>query len=267
MNLSRLRYFLNSERIRPKKSLSQNFLVDSNIIAKMIDRAEVTEGDYILEIGPGVGAITEGLVRAGARVLVVEKDPTLARTLHRLEAVEVFEGDILEFPFERLKQKAKVISNLPFHLTGPILTRLLPRNDLFTSLTVILQKEVARRMIALPHTADYGSLTVFLNFYSTVHYAFPVSHHCFYPKPDVDAAVMTLNLHQKPYVDSEKEFFLLMRTAFQQRRKMVRNSLRKYCESQDIAKVLEQIGIDVNARAENLSLESFLAIYRSLQKR
>ncbi|MFZ0566189.1 MAG: 16S rRNA (adenine(1518)-N(6)/adenine(1519)-N(6))-dimethyltransferase RsmA [Chlamydiales bacterium] len=264
MNLSHLCHFLRSKKIHPKKSLSQNFLVDSNIINKIIEEAKVQKGDYILEIGPGVGAITQELVKKGAQVIVVEKDSVLAKTLFHLEGVEVFEGDILEFPFEKLKRKAKIVSNLPFHVTAPILTRLVPRKDLFTSMTFIVQKEVAMRMIAPPNTANYGSLTLFLNFYASVRHAFGVSRHCFYPKPDIEASAVTLNLHEKPDVNSENEFFLLVRSAFQQRRKMIRNSLKKYHDSEAIAQALDKMGLDLKARAENLSLEAFLTLYRTL---
>lgn len=254
MHLTELKTFLNYLGVRPKKGLSQNFLIDSNIVTKIIKESAIKTGDSVLEIGSGPGILTKALADAGAQVVAVELDKIFIKTLECLP-VTVYESDILQFPLDRLKTDTKVVSNLPYHLTAPILTRLVKRRDLFSTLTVVLQEEVARRIIAKPQTSDYGSLTVFLNFYATARYAFQVSRHCFYPAPSVDSAVVTLTLKEPPAVDSER-FFRLVRTAFQQRRKMLKNSLAS----------LYDTTIDLTSRPEELSLEAFLTLFHQLEK-
>lgn len=258
-----LKRFLDSLGVSPKKSLSQNFLIDGNILEKILDEAQISAGDYVFEIGAGPGALTEGLLARGAEVFAVEKDHTFAPALKRFEQIEVYEGDVLEFPLENLKRRGKVVSNLPYHLTTPILARLAPRRDLFVSITVMVQEEMARRMTAAPNSADYSSLTIFLNFYAEARYAFRVSRKCFYPVPKVDSAIVTLVLKEPPQIDEEK-FFELVRTAFQQRRKQLKNPLSKLYPSQKIIEALEHLGKPVNVRPENLSLEDFLGLFRYL---
>lgn len=266
MNLSELKTLLNKLGVRPKKGLSQNFLVDRNIIEKILREAVVKEGDYILEIGPGPGGITEELVKKKAEVIAVELDPVFSEALQHLPAT-IYQEDFLTFPLDHLKKKGKVVANLPYHITAPILTRLVPRRDLFSTLTVIVQEEVARRITASPKTKEYSSLTVFLNFYATARYAFRVSKHCFYPVPKVDSAVVTFTLNPPPEVDPEM-FFQLVRTAFSQRRKMLKNTLAKLYPDDKIREALEKMkepmGIDLKSRAEELSLEAFLELYRRI---
>ena len=250
--------FLRSLGVQPKKGLSQNFLIDGNIIRKILAEAAIQEGDCVLEIGPGPGALTEALVAAGAKVFAVERDHIFAEALKRFPHVEVFPEDILKFDLSKVPHNTKVVSNLPYHLTAPILTLLAPRFEQFTTVTVMVQDEVGRRMTAQPKTKDYGSLTVFLNFYSKARYAFKVSRRCFYPQPKVDSAIVTLTLQEPPAgVDPEK-FFHLVRTAFQQRRKMVKSTL-----GSEIGPLLESLGENPQSRPEDLSLAHFLEIYSS----
>lgn len=263
-NPSELIRFLDSLGVRPKKGLSQNFLIDGNILRKILREAQVAPDDLVVEIGSGPGALTEALVEAGADVIAIEKDSIFAKALTRFEGVQVFEGDVRDFPFEELPRKGKVVANLPYHLTHAILTMLVPKNTLFTSLTVMVQEEVARRITAKPGTAAYGSLTVFLEFYSKPRYAFSVSHHCFYPKPKVDSAIVTFDLKEPPYLEDTEAFFHFIRTAFGQRRKMLRNTLGKLFAPQKIMEALEHLGLNPQARAEELSLDAFLALYAHL---
>lgn len=270
---SELQLFLNSLNIFPKKRLSQNFLIDGNIIDKIIRSADVQPGDLVLEIGPGPGSLTEALLNAGASVIAIEKDETLAKALERLQTSEktlsVFCQDILEFPLEEaIKQrahkgkKAKVIANLPYHLTTPIIARLSPLSWLFSSLTLMVQEEVARRMTALPNSQDYSSLSLFLRFYSTPSYAFKVSRHCFFPSPNVDSAIVSIALHPPPLEEPKTfSFFQMTRKAFEQRRKMLRVSLKPLFAPSEVEKALKQIGQSALARPENLSLNDFLALY------
>lgn len=273
---SELRFFLDQLGISPKKGLSQNFLIDGNIIRKIIATAEVHSGDTLLEIGPGTGSLTQALLETGASLVAVEKDVILAQALERLQtpaqSLTIFCHDILTFPLEKemprlMKegQKAKVIANLPYHLTTPILAQLVPLRELFSSLTVMVQEEVARRFIAQPGTSEYSSFTLFLRFYTTPHYAFTVSRHCFYPIPKVNSAVVSLQLREPPLSGEDvTTFFKLTRTAFEQRRKMLRGSLKHLFPSQKVERALEAIGQNPLARPETLSLEQFLQLHALL---
>ncbi|WP_068467038.1 16S rRNA (adenine(1518)-N(6)/adenine(1519)-N(6))-dimethyltransferase RsmA [Candidatus Protochlamydia phocaeensis] len=274
---SELRLFLNQLGIFPKKGLSQNFLIDGNIIRKIVSASGVQPNETVLEIGPGPGSLTQALLEAGAQVVAVEKDEVLAQALERLntpaEQLSIFCQDIMTFPFKdilppRLKegQRAKVIANLPYHLTTPILSTLVPHTALFSSLTVMVQEEVARRMTASPGSSDYSSLTVFLHFYSNPRYAFTVSRNCFYPAPKVDSAIVVLELKEPPLAIQEQDsFFKMTRTAFEHRRKMLRASLKPLFDSQAVSKALEAIGQDPLARPEMLSLEDFVQLYHQLK--
>jgi 16S rRNA (adenine1518-N6/adenine1519-N6)-dimethyltransferase len=270
-----LRDFLQQLGIEPKKVLSQNFLIDGNVIRKIMATAHVEAGDLVLEIGPGPGSLTEALLREGATVLAVERDEVLAKALGRFSEIgslHVHCDDIMEFPIEQslkslLKpgQKAKVIANLPYHLTTAIIEKLIEMHDVISSLTLMVQKEVAERYTAHPHTKEYGSLTIFLNFYSTVHYAFTVSNQCFHPAPKVHSAVVNFELHPPRQVSDPVAFFKLTRTAFGHRRKMLRGSLRDLYAPAAVTAALEKIGCPPLARPEELSLEQFVALFELLQ--
>jgi 16S rRNA (adenine1518-N6/adenine1519-N6)-dimethyltransferase len=273
---SELRLFLHELGIFPKRGLSQNFLIDGNVIRKILATAQVEPGDWILEIGPGPGSLTQALLDAGVHVIAVEKDAILAQALNRLQTsdnrLEVFCADILKFPIEdtfkaRLKGKrAKVIANLPYHITTPILAKLVPLHDVFSSIIVMVQEEVARRFVALPGTKEYGSFTVFLKFYTNPSYVFSVSPRCFYPEPKVYSAVVKLDLKESFPLENSESFFNLTRTAFEHRRKMLRASLKDLFDSNRISAALEAIGQNPLARPETLSLEDFLNLHSILFK-
>lgn len=263
MNLTELKAFLAKLGVSPKKGLSQNFLIDRNIVAKIIEEARVERGDYILEIGPGPGALTEGLLKKGAEIVAVELDSLFARELKRLP-ITVYNEDILKFPFEKLTKRGKVVANLPYHITAPILTRLVSRRDLFSTVTVMVQEEVARRLMAPPKTKDYGSLSIYLQFYSTIHYAFPVSRSCFYPAPHVDSAIVTLTLKEPPKLPNEEDFFAFVRLAFEQRRKMLKKRLIPEFGVEQVVKAFDAIEIDPKVRPEELSLEKFISLFCQL---
>jgi 16S rRNA (adenine1518-N6/adenine1519-N6)-dimethyltransferase len=273
---SELRLFLNQLGIAPKKGLSQNFLIDGNIVRKIVAAANVVPGDIVLEIGPGPGSLTQALLEAGAHVLAVEMDKVLAETLERLQTPEkslhIFCQDILDFslqenlvPLLKNNKKAKVIANLPYHLTTPILAMLIPHHQLFSSLTVMVQEEVGRRYTANPNTSEYSSFTIFLQFYSNPTYSFTVSRQCFYPVPKVDSAVVTLYLKPPPLDEAAAvNFFRITRTSFEHRRKMLRASLRSLYDPLVVTQALEKIGLNPLARPETLSLEDFLHLNRLL---
>lgn len=269
---SELMEFLNSLGINPKKALSQNFLIDGNIIRKIVATAKVDSTDTVLEIGPGPGSLTEALLETGAHVIAVEKDKILAEALQRLNTpdnrLRVFCEDILAFPLESLVQskKLKVIANLPYNVTTPILAKLVPLTHLFESLTLMVQEEVARRFVGQPGTSAYSSFTIFLNYYTTPRYGFKVSHNCFYPPPSVESAIVCLELHAPPKVSNEERFFTMTRTAFEHRRKMLRASLKDLYNPESVTRGLENCGLNPLARPEDLSLNAFILLFEQLQK-
>lgn len=267
---SELMRFMDELGIAPQKRLSQNFLLDGNILRKIIELAHVQEGDVVLEIGPGPGALTELLLEKGAFVIAVEKDPILARELSRFKGnLEVHCEDILCFPMQEALQKyqgkVKVIANLPYHLTTPIITELMPRSDLFSEVVVMVQEEVAQRFVSDPGRKEYGALSVFLRFYSEPKYGFKVSRHCFHPQPKVDSAIVRFKLHKKfEHVDSVA-FFTLTRTAFSQRRKMLSKNLKSLYPKTPTANLLSAMGKSPMARPEELSLEEFLILFKACE--
>jgi len=273
---SELHQFLQELGIVAKKSLSQHFLIDGNIIRKILKAAKVDSSDLIIEIGPGPGALTEALLETGAKVIAIEMDKRFADALARLqtsdERLEVVQADFLQFPIEdflknRLKslQKAKVVANLPYRITTPILAALLPMHSLISTLTIMVQKEVGERFVAPKGCADYSSFTLFLQFYASAQYCFTVEASCFSPPPKVKSAVMHCNLHTPPAVEDVNAFFLLTRTAFQHRRKMLRASLKELYTPKDIENSLKHLSLNPQARPQDLSLQEFIALFHALR--
>ncbi len=267
--------FLNELGRAPKKSLSQNFLIDGNIIRKIVKAAKIQPGDKILEIGPGPGSLTEALLDAGAAVIAVERDEILAQALQRLKTptnqLVIFAEDIIAFiqqgKIDTLLypgEKLKVVANLPYHLTSPIIGSLVPLNAYCTSIIVMVQEEVARRFTAKPRTKEYSSFTIFLEFYSDPRYAFAVSRNCFFPAPKVDSAIVCLDLKEPPGTLNHEAFFVLTRTAFKQRRKMLKSSLKELYAPETTMLALEKIGCNPQARPEELSLQQFIELYFEL---
>jgi len=265
---SSLRHFLQQQGINPNKKLSQNFLIDGNIIRKIVDVADIASGDHIIEVGPGPGSLTEALLNAGATVLAVEKDRKLAAALERLQTEDkrltVLHEDILTFKTNHLVH-TKLVANLPYHLTTPILTKFLPCRHSLSMVVVMVQEEVAERLCAQPRSKDYSSFTVFVNYHACVKHTFHVSRHCFYPEPKVDSAVVRLDLVEPPHVSNEEKFFTILHTAFQQRRKMLRSSLKVFYSPERIMQTLSTIEEDPLARPEELSLKKFLLLFEELE--
>jgi len=246
MNLTELKRYLAELGIAPMKRFSQNFLIDNNILDKVIKTAEIQKGDSVLEIGPGAGIITRRLIEEGAIVTAVEIDRTFARELRKLP-LEVIEDDFLNV---ELPDCDKVVSNLPYHLTSPIMARILPH---YKSCTLFCQDEMARRITAKPNSKEYGPFTIFVQFYAEAKYAFKVPKNCFYPVPKVDSAVVHFTKKEAPAVNAD-HFFEFVHTAFQGRRKMVATTWRKRYN----------IVIESDARPENLTLEEFLKYYEQI---
>lgn len=253
---SELKSYLASLGIRPKKGFSQNFLIDGNVVRKIVDAAAIKEGDTVLEVGPGPGAVSEEIIKRGATLIAVELDRSLAKALERLPSTTVHCTDILEFDLDQIPPNTKVITNLPYHIATPVLTKLVARRDLFTRLVVMVQDEMGRRMVAKPGTSDFSSFTLFLKVFTEPHYAFKVTKNCFYPVPKVDSAVMTLDLIEPPKVNLES-FFKMTRTAFGQKRKMLKNTLKDLCP-----------GIEetewAHKRPQDLDLSEYLELFNLL---
>lgn len=267
---SELMKFLNEEGFAAKKSLSQNFLVDGNIIKKILAEAQVQKGDLIIEIGPGPGALTEALLNAGAHVVAIEKDRGFATSLSRLQTedgrLQVFEEDCLQFPYEEFlakkNTKAKVISNLPYHLTTPILSKLIPLHPVLSTLTLMVQKEVALRMCAKKGTPEYSSLSLFVQNFSEQKYCFTIEPTCFYPRPKVQSAIVQFVLKESKA--QHLGLFPFIRTAFNKRRKMLSSSLKELFPKDAVKGALDKRNLNPSARPEELSLHEFIQLFEDL---
>ncbi len=272
-HLSELQAFLQSEGLTLKKHSSQNFLIDSNIVRKIVRESEVAAGDTVIEIGPGAGALTEGLLEGGAHVIAIEKDPQFADTLIRLQTedhrLQVIKADILECPIEELlstlKTKVKVVANLPYHITTPILEKFVPLHDKISTMTLMVQKEVGDRFVAKKNTKSYSSFTIFLEYYCDMQYLFTVEPSCFHPKPSVQSCVVQFCLKSPTVPVNESEFFPFVRAAFQQRRKMLRSSLRKLFTPAEVVSALQALSFEETARPEQLSLGDFINLYKKIR--
>ncbi|GAB4226206.1 MAG: 16S rRNA (adenine(1518)-N(6)/adenine(1519)-N(6)) -dimethyltransferase RsmA [Chlamydiales bacterium] len=269
-----LQDFLRREGISPKKGLSQNFLIDQNVIKKMIDILHLEPGDTVLEIGPGPGAFTDFLAKIPhINILAIEKDLTLTHLLEEKyrnhPRVRIVNSDILACELSTLipaDQKVKVISNLPFSITAPALAKCLPLQDQIHSMTLILQDEVAKRICANPGSKQMSSLTLFVQFYSEVHYICSVSRRSFFPVPKVEAAIIHFKLRPPPQMINAENFFSFVRKGYQQRRKMLSSSIGKfYGGSGKVKEILSKCGISPQARPEDLSLTQFMQFFERAQ--
>lgn len=265
-----------------QKRFGQNFLIDSNILNKIVDCAEVTAGDCVLEIGPGIGTMTQCLAENAREVIAVEIDkaliPILEDTLSSYDNVTVLNEDILKVDIGRLVQEKnqgrpiKVVANLPYYITTPIIMKLFEGHVPLKSITVMVQKEVADRMQVGPGTKDYGALSLAVQYYAHPEVVAYVSPSCFIPKPGVGSAVIRLDKYERPPVKvaDEKLLFALIRAAFNQRRKTLANSIAGAGEltftREDVVKALTALGLASTVRGEALTLQEFAALTNFLKK-
>ena len=262
-NLSATRHILKTFNLRASKRLGQNFLIDSAVVDGIVDAAEIAEGDNVLEIGPGIGTLTQGLLEAGANVTAVELDKklpaVLAQTLEGYENFKLVQGDILKVDIEELMpQNFKVVANLPYYITTQILLTLMERKLPLTKIVTMVQKEVAERMIAAPCSKAYGAMTVAVQFRADVRIAFDVPPESFMPRPEVTSSVVVCDIRESPFKVDETFFTKVVRAAFGQRRKTLLNSLVGAGFQRDaVAKALETAKIEPARRAETLTLEEF----------
>ncbi|MBI5587315.1 MAG: 16S rRNA (adenine(1518)-N(6)/adenine(1519)-N(6))-dimethyltransferase RsmA [Deltaproteobacteria bacterium] len=260
----------------PKKRFGQHFLTDKNLIRKIVAAAGVAEKDQVLEIGPGRGALTEGLIEAGAIVTAVEVDRNLSRLLQERfpsDRLTVMEADAMKVSFADLsrekKHKFKLVANLPYNISGPILAKFLKEREAFSVMVLMFQKEVAERIASGPGTKSYGVLSVLSQAYTDVKIEFHVSRNLFNPKPKVDSSVVSFRVLDRPRIEIEDEAFFkaVVKSAFGTRRKTLLNSLKVLGFGKDsLLRALEEAGIDPGRRGETLDMTGFGALTRALAK-
>lgn len=262
-------HILHRFKLRADKKLGQNFLIDENIVRNIVTAAELSDKDTVLEVGPGIGTLTQGLAESGASVVAVELDkrllPVLDTTLEGYDNVRIVNGDILQVDIMQTVgvYEFKVCANLPYYITTPIIFALLEKRLPMERLVAMVQKEVAERMAAKPGGKDYGALSVAIQYYTEPEIAFIVPPSSFIPAPSVDSAVIVCKRREKPPVEvcDEALFFRVVKAAFSLRRKMLNNSLKNMgIKGEQVAKWLELAGVDGKRRAETLSLEDFAAL-------
>lgn len=252
-----------------KKSLGQNFLIDKNFVDKIIDIADI-ENENVLEIGPGIGTITYEMAKTAKKVLAVEIDenliPILQQNLEEFSNVKVINQDILKVDLKKLieeefnNQSFKVVSNLPYYITTPIIELLITSNFPCKDMTIMVQKEVAQRMVASANDKDYSSLSVFVKFYSDAKILVNLPKTVFMPQPKIDSSILNLKLRIYDEKVDQKKLFNLVRAGFNKRRKTILNSLSDMAKKDDLKIAFEKTGLKENLRAENLSLDDFIKL-------
>lgn len=259
-------HILKAFGLHMSKKLGQNFLIDAGIVQGIVDAAQIRPGDHVLEIGPGIGTLTQGLVEAGADVTAVELDKklpaVLAETLKAYDHVRIVPGDILKVDIPALMgtEPFKVVANLPYYITTPILMTLLERRLPITTMVTMVQKEVAERMTARPGSRSYGALSVAVQYYTEPEIVLNVPPRSFIPAPEVDSVVIACRVRSVPAVrvSEEKMFFRVVRAAFGQRRKTLANALRGGgFPKEQVRDAMERAQMDPQRRGETLSLEEF----------
>ena len=265
-----------------QKKFGQNFLIDGHVLDKIIAGAGVTKDDMVLEIGPGIGTMTQYLAEAAGKVVAVEIDrnllPILQETLADYDNVKVIHADVLSLDLEKLVQEEnggrpiKVVANLPYYITTPIIMALFEQHVPLANVTVMVQKEVAARMKSGPGSKDYGALSLAVQYYAEPYIVANVPCNCFMPRPNVDSAVIRLTRYEEPpvQVKDEKMLFKIIRASFNQRRKTLQNGLNNSSElnftKDQIAAAIAEAGFSQTVRGEALTLEQFAKLTDILLK-
>lgn len=271
---------VNKHNFKFSKSLGQNFLIDDNVIDKILEGSRLSETDKIIEVGPGIGTLTREMGKTAQKVVAIEIDktliPILEETLADLENVEVVNEDILKVDIQGLiKEKldggpVKLIANLPYYITTPIVMKFLEEDIPVTDIVVMVQKEVADRMNAKPSTKDYGALSVAVQYYCDTEIVAKAPRHMFVPQPNVDSIVIGLHVRsEKKYeVDNEEIFFKTVKASFGQRRKTLLNSLGGlgFLTKDQIKEALQAANIDAKRRGETLSIDEFANLANEINK-
>ena len=264
-----------------QKKFGQNFLIDTHVLDKIIRSAEITKEDMVLEIGPGIGTMTQYLAEAAGKVVAVEIDrnliPILSETLKDYDNVRIINEDVLKVDIRKLAEEEnegrpiKVVANLPYYITTPIIMGLFENQVPVECITVMVQKEVAQRMQTGPGSKDYGALSLAVQYYADPYIVANVPPNCFMPRPKVGSAVIRLTRHAVPpvEVEDEKLMFSVIRAAFNQRRKTLYNGLKNSGEFEEeiIREAIEQLGKGANVRGEALTLEEFARLSNHIKNR
>ena len=263
---------INRYAIKPRKKLGQSFLIDQNVIRKISAIAQVTNNDIVVEIGAGIGVITEHLAQSASKLIAVEVDDKLVEVLKdkllKYNNVQICCRDILKFDFSVIakdgQQKIEVVGNVPYNISSPVLFHLISFRKVINSFVLMLQKEVVQRLTAAPGGKDYGVPSVILQMFATVEKVLDVPAECFHPVPKVESSVMKGFFMEKPFVElADEDFFIkLVRDAFAQRRKMLINNLKRSKLLEDVSEsvlkeLLRMTGIDGRRRSETLSVKEF----------
>ncbi len=255
-----------------KKNLGQNFLIDSHVLNKIIMAAEISENDVVIEIGPGIGTLTSAIAQKAFKVIAVEIDktliPILNDTLSRFDNIDIINEDILKIDIKEIADRysnkiLKIVANLPYYITTPVIMEILEKKFPVESITVMVQKEVAYRMGAKPSTKDYGALSLSVQYFCETYIAANVPQNCFIPRPNVDSAVIKLTVLEKPRVHTKdvKLMFDIIKSAFSQRRKTLLNCIFNTggfgFSKEEIVEILKSSGFDEKVRGETLELSDF----------
>lgn len=267
-----------------KKNFGQNFLVDERVLDKIVNAADINENDLVIEVGPGIGTLTQAMAKRAGKVVSVEIDktlvPILGELLENYNNVEIINEDILKVDINEIIARypgmsVKMAANLPYNITTPIIMGILEKHIPMESLTVMIQKEVAYRMNAKPSTKDYGSLSLVTQYYCEPYLVANVPQNCFMPRPNVDSTVIRLNILKEPKVKVSDEQFMFdfIKAAFSQRRKTLVNCIFSSgltkLNKEELGKVLNELGYDERVRGESLTLEDYGVLsekFRSFKK-
>jgi len=278
---SQIKSIMKKHNVRFSKSLGQNFIINDFIIDEIIRRGDISEEDSILEIGPGIGVLTQALAETAHQVIAVELDnkliPILNETLEEYDNVKIIHNDILKIDVsrmieEKMEKPTKVVANLPYYITTPIIMKLIEEVSGIEEIIVMVQKEVAERMMAKPGNKNYGLLSVMSQVYSRIEKIHLVKPDVFFPKPEVNSMIIRINFLDKPLVSVEDEFFFfeLVRAVFQHRRKNINNALKLYfgerIDKDKLEKSLQKMGLETGDRGENFALQEFALLAREIKK-
>lgn len=269
---------LKKEKFRFKKQFGQNFISDDHLLAKIVEAAEITPEDVVIEIGPGAATLTAALAEKAAQVIAIEIDkdlfPIIERRMAGYANFELVAGDAMKVDFDALAAKYsakryKVVANLPYYITTPIVMRFLEEGFRVSELVIMVQQEVADRFLANPGTKAYGAITAAINYYGSVSRAFNVPRTMFTPRPEVDSSIVKIKCYEnKPFeADDEKLLRRVIKAAFGQRRKTLNNALKALNLPKDeLDKALQRAGIDAARRGETLSVEEFVCLSNAISK-